>query len=218
MKRGKRKLPGNTMQCDAMQCDAMQCDAMREWVEMGDRKRLCVCVFLFILMLFCIQANAKIVKPDVIFFDFDGTVSDNTQQLGFAFKMALKKHGFSEADLTKIIEAELKGDYYTPWEMAEKQLTKTEFIAMEKDYHQYLIAIPYSSISQSNVHDFGRHNELYHVNDELKSLNDKHAAASTCRLIEMICQYSNNHFHHLSKQHIDEADFLLRCNDFELLL
>lgn len=93
--------------------------------------------YFLLLLLFCISANAKIVKPDVIFFDFDGTISDNTQQLGFAFKMALKKHGFNESDLIKIIESELQGDYYTPWEMAEKQLTKTEFIAMEKDYHKY---------------------------------------------------------------------------------
>jgi HAD superfamily hydrolase (TIGR01549 family) len=93
--------------------------------------------YFLLLLLCCISANAKIVKPDVIFFDFDGTISDNTQQLGFAFKMAIKKHGFGDNDLIKIIEYELKGDFYTPWEMAEKQLTKTEFIAMEKDYHKY---------------------------------------------------------------------------------
>ena len=93
--------------------------------------------YIIILCCFFTTANAKISRPDVIFFDFDGTISDNTQQLGFAFKMALKKQGFTENDLINIIESELKGDYYKPWEIAEQKLSKEEFIAMEKEYHKY---------------------------------------------------------------------------------
>jgi phosphoglycolate phosphatase-like HAD superfamily hydrolase len=92
-----------------------------------------------IILIACISLSnisfADKNYPDVIFFDWDGTVSDNSENLSFAFGNALLKYGITKDELNMIRDNERHGNVDYIWEWAEKRFDKPTFDAMEKHYH-----------------------------------------------------------------------------------
>jgi len=88
---------------------------------------------VIISLFFSTATFAK--TPDVIFFDWDGTISDNSENLSFAFGNALLKYGITKDELNMIRDNERNGNIEYIWEWAEKRFDKKTFDAMEKHYH-----------------------------------------------------------------------------------
>lgn len=96
-------------------------------------------------MSICITSIAFAKLPDVIFFDWDGTISDNSENLSFAFGNALLKYGITKDELHMIRDNERNGNVDYIWEWAESRFDKKTFDAMERHYH-YL----YKEVSRIN--------------------------------------------------------------------
>jgi HAD superfamily hydrolase (TIGR01549 family) len=98
-------------------------------------KLFIISILFFGLFQMSSFANKNIKYPDVIFFDWDGTISDNAENLSFAFGNALLKYGATKEELQMIRDNERQGNLEYIWQWAEEKFDKTTFNKMEKHYH-----------------------------------------------------------------------------------